>query len=56
MKKLLTVEEVTEILQVHWQTVLKYVRTKKLKAVKLDRGYRIDPDDLKKFVEERKTI
>jgi excisionase family DNA binding protein len=55
MDKFLTVEEVTQILQVHWQTVLSYIKSGKLRAVQLGRGYRIDPQDLKEFIEKMKT-
>jgi excisionase family DNA binding protein len=55
MDKFLTVEEIATKLQVHWQTVLKYIKSGKLRAVKLGRGYRIDPTDLNTFIEQLKT-
>lgn len=55
METFLTVEQVSEKLQVHWQTVLRFIKTGKLRAVKLGRGYRIDPNDLDDFVESIKT-
>jgi len=55
MDKFLTVEEVAEKLQVHWQTILTYIKSGKLRAVKLGRGYRIDPEDLHSFIEAMKT-
>jgi excisionase family DNA binding protein len=55
MDKLLTVEEVAGKLQVHWQTILSYIKSGKLRAVKLGRGYRIDPEDLSSFIEASKT-
>lgn len=55
MDKFLTVEEVASKLQVHWQTVLKFIKTSRLRAVKLGRGYRIDPDDFNDFIEKMKT-
>lgn len=54
MDTLLTVEQVAAKLQVHWQTVLNYIKSSKLRAVKLGRGYRIDPKDLETFLEEMK--
>lgn len=54
MERFLTVEEIASKLQVHWQTVLKFIKSGKLKAVKLGRGYRIDPVDLAQFLEELK--
>lgn len=55
METLLTVNQVASTLQVHWQTVLTYIKSGKLRAVKLGRGYRIDSKDLEKFVESLKT-
>lgn len=55
MDTYLTVEQVASKLQIHWQTVLTYIKSGKLRAVKLGRGYRIDPNDLEKFVESLKT-
>lgn len=55
MDTLLTVEQVAQTLQVHWQTVLTYIKSGKLKALKLGRGYRIDPKDLETFIESNKT-
>ncbi len=55
MEKFLTVEEISTMLQIHWQTVLTYIKSGKLRAVKLGRGYRIDPADLNTFIEQLKT-
>lgn len=55
MNTLLTVEQVANQLQVHWQTILSYIKSGKLRAVKLGRGYRIDPQDLSIFIEASKT-
>lgn len=46
----LTVEQVAELLQVHWQTVLNYIKGKKLHAIKLGKGYRIPKESLEEFV------
>ena len=54
MDTFLTVEEVATKLQLHWQTILNYIKAGKLRAVKLGRGYRIDPVDLARFLEEMK--
>lgn len=54
MEKFYTVEEIASKLQVHWQTILTYIKSGKLRAVKLGRGYRIDPEDLKDFLERMK--
>ena len=45
-----TVVQVAELLQVHWQTVLNYIKSGKLEAVKLCRGYRISQEALATFV------
>jgi len=51
--KLLTTEQVAELLQVHPFTVLKYIKDKKLKAFKLGRVWRIRESDVEKFLEDR---
>ncbi|AHB42287.1 hypothetical protein RAAC3_TM7C00001G0430 [Candidatus Saccharibacteria bacterium RAAC3_TM7_1] len=50
--KFYTVAEVAEILQVHWQSVLNYIKSGKLKAVKLGKGYRISATSLSKFISD----
>lgn len=45
-----TVEQVAELLQVHWQTVLNYIKSGKLKALRLGKGYRISQDALDLFI------
>lgn len=50
-----TVQEVADILQVHWQSVLNYIKSGKLDAVKLGKGYRISETALKKFIADRST-
>jgi len=50
IKRLLTPEEVAEALQLHHLTVLKFIRSKKLKSVKFGRVYRISEDDLNQFL------
>lgn len=51
--KLLTSEQVSKILQVHPFTVLKYLKTGKLKGIKLGRVWRIRESDVERFLEER---
>lgn len=51
----LTVEQVAELLQVHWQTVLNYIKNGKLRAVKLGKGYRINKDELNNFIKNQST-
>jgi excisionase family DNA binding protein len=54
--RFLTVKQVTELLQVHWQTVLNYIKSEKLKAVKLGKGYRISQHALDKFIKDNQAI
>jgi len=51
----LTVEQVADKLQVHWQTVLNYIKGGKLKALRLGKGYRISQKDLEKFIQTNQT-
>lgn len=51
----LTVEQVANALQVHWQTILNYIKSGKLNALKLGKGYRISQEALEKFVKENQA-
>jgi excisionase family DNA binding protein len=53
--KFYTVHEVAEILQIHWQSVLNYIKSGKLKAIKLGKGYRISATALEKFISDNST-
>ena len=53
MDKLYSVEDVSKILQVHVNTTRRYIKSGKLKAVKLDRAYRISESDLKAFLDSQ---
>jgi excisionase family DNA binding protein len=55
MNKYLTVNEVAELLQIHWQTVLTYIKQGQLTALKLGKGYRISPEALDAFVKKHST-
>ncbi|MFC2047685.1 helix-turn-helix domain-containing protein, partial [Chloroflexota bacterium] len=52
--KLLTPEQMAEILQVHVLTVYSYIRQGKLDAIRLGRRYRIIPKDLTRFIESNR--
>lgn len=54
-KEYLTVSQVSKILQVHWQSVLNYIRRQDLTAIRIGRGYRIDRAELDRFISERST-
>ena len=51
----LTVEEVAQNLKVTRQTVSKYIKTKRLNAVKINKSYRITTNDFKKFIKSNST-
>lgn len=50
-----TVEQVAELLQVHWQTVLNYIKNGKLKALRLGKGYRVSKESLEQFLSTNST-
>lgn len=50
---LMTVEEVSVMLNISEQTIRRYIRSKELKAIKFKRSYRITRDDLNRFIKER---
>ena len=52
-EKLLTSEQVAQILQVHPLTVLKYIKAGKLKGIKLGRVWRFREKDVEQFLEDR---
>ncbi|HLW01576.1 MAG TPA: helix-turn-helix domain-containing protein [Ktedonobacterales bacterium] len=53
---LLTVEEVAQRLNLHVESVRRYIRSKELKAVKFGNrgGYRITEEDLQAFIAKKK--
>jgi excisionase family DNA binding protein len=52
----LTVEQVAERLQMHPDTIRRYIRQKKMRAVRISpTNVRIRRSDLEKFIEERLT-
>ena len=54
--ELLTVEQAADALQLHPDTVRRYIRERKLRAVRLSpTNVRIRRSDLDKFIEERLT-
>jgi len=55
MEKYYSVTEVAERLQVHWQSILTYIKNGELEAVKLGRGYRISDDAIQEFLKKRST-
>jgi excisionase family DNA binding protein len=51
----LTTEERAAKLKVHVQTVRRYIREGKLKAIRLEGAYRVRRGDFQKFLENRRT-
>lgn len=54
-KPLLTTEDVAGLLQLDIETVRRYIREGKLRAIKIGGQYRIRREDFEEFLEERKT-
>lgn len=54
-RRFLTPAEVAKELQLNLLTIYKYIRNKKVLAVKFGRKYRIEKEDLDKFVKSNKT-
>jgi excisionase family DNA binding protein len=53
--KFYTVQEVADLLKVHWQSVLNYIKKGDLEALKLGKGYRISQQALDNFIASRST-
>lgn len=53
-EKLLTVEEVQDILQLSKRTVLQLTRDKELNGFKVGREWRFAPSDVDAFIEQRR--
>ena len=54
-KKYYTVQEVADLLKLHWQSVLTYIKNGELEALKLGKGYRISQIALETFISKRST-
>ena len=53
-EKLLTINEIIEILKVSKLTIYRYIKAGKLSAYKVGRDYRIKQEDFDKFLEKHK--
>lgn len=51
----LTVQNVSELLQLSQITIYKYIRERKLEAIEFGGHYRIDASSLKNFIESHKV-
>jgi excisionase family DNA binding protein len=56
MKEYYTLEEVAQKLRVSNMTIYRYIKTKKLKALKLEKEWRIGSTDLDDFLKTRSNI
>lgn len=54
-KQFFTPSEVALELRLNLLTIYKYIRNKKLLAIKFGRNYRIEEKDLDKFIKSKKT-
>lgn len=54
MDELLTIIQVAELLKVSKMTVYRYIKAKKLLAIKAGRDFRIKQSDFEKFLERSK--
>lgn len=52
----MSVNDAARRLEVHRNTILIWIKTKELRAVKLGRKWRIMPEDLKTFLDKRANI
>ena len=53
-KEFLTPKEIAAKLQLNLMTIYSYIKKKKLMAIRIGKGYRIDRDDFDKFIESNK--
>lgn len=54
-EKYYTVQQIASLLQVHWQSVLNYIKRGELEAIQLGRGYRISEKALQDFIGNHST-
>lgn len=55
MKKVwLTPQQVADQLQLKVQTIYKLIKLGELPAIRIQRAYRIDPDEFKQYLESRR--
>jgi len=54
-KEYYTSEEIARILSIHVATVRRWIREGKLPAILLGKSYRVTKEDLRRFLEERRT-
>jgi len=52
-KDYLTVEQISELLNIHPKTIQRYIREGKLRAIKIGKGWRVNGHDLSVFLESQ---
>jgi len=52
---MLTLKEVAKRLDLHYNTIYSYVQSGELKAIKFKRVYRIEEQELDKFIKDKKV-
>lgn len=55
INKMLTLKEVAKKLNLHYNTVYNFVKSGELKVIKLGRIYRIEEQELDKFIKDKKV-
>ena len=56
MEKLLTPEDIAEILGIHIETVRRFAREGRLVGVKIGLDWRFKREDVEEFIEERRMV
>ena len=56
MNKLYTVDEVAETLKLDAETIRRYINSKKIRAYKIGKEWRIKESDLLEFIERQSNI
>ena len=54
-KEFYLVEELAEKIRVSTMTIYRYIKAEKIKAYKIGKGFRIDKEELNKFLNKVKT-
>ena len=56
LDKLWKIENVSEFLQVKTSVIKYWLRCREIPHIKIGREYRFDPDDIKRWIEEKKKL
>ncbi len=55
MSNLLSLKEVAEKLNLCYNATYYYIKTRKLRGIKLNKVWRVEPEELERFIQERKV-